>query len=153
MQLHSVSLNEARLSSTVDPLDPPARVAASQAYRGRFELPPAHEDHLYVFVDLRFSAAPEGEDAEGDGAIVQLEATYLLAYGLPSARTYPADALQHFAELNGAYNVWPYWRELVQTVSGRVGLGAIVVPVFVPPVRDLGAEEQLALTDLDKKGA
>jgi hypothetical protein len=141
VQLRSIILRNARVESDVDPLDPPDQIQLRQAHRARYELPNQHPDHIYVYVDLHFAAA-NAEGHEPSSERLELEATYLLVYALQTAAQHPEDALQHFAELNGAYNVWPYWRELVQTVAGRVGLAAIVVPVFRPPVRKL--EEQNA---------
>ena len=76
---------------------------------------------------------------------VALAATFRLVYALEGAEGYPHDALGHFAELNGIYNAYPYWRELVQTVTGRVGVDSVLLPVFRPPVRDLSEEELEAI--------
>ncbi len=38
--------------------------------------------------------------------------------------------LKAFANVNGTYNVWPYFRELVQSMASRVGMPPIVVPVY-----------------------
>jgi hypothetical protein len=120
----------------VDPLeDQPAGLELSQQYRGRYELPSEREDHVYVYVDFKFAANDQGQEF---GDLFTLNATYLLVYKLLSASERPADALQYFAELNGTYNVWPYWRELVQTVAGRIGLGSVIVPVFHPPIKEIG---------------
>jgi hypothetical protein len=136
VELHSVSLHKADLVSHVDPLNPPEELQLRQGYRARYELPKRHPEHLFVYVDLNFAASEQAKDEAHPDRVV-LDATYLLAYTLKSDAEKPADALQHFAELNGTYNVWPYWRELVQTVTGRVGLAAIVVPVFRPRSRKL----------------
>jgi len=87
------------------------------------------------------------------GALVELTAIFLATYRLEGAHAYPHDALQHFAELNGTYNVWPYWRELVQSFAGRAGLPDIVVPVFKPRVRELASQEELALPTEATAGA
>lgn len=140
VQLQTVNLRKAVLNSALDPLDPPdfREIQVTQGHRGRYKLPEKHPDSVYVYVDLRFTASHEDvERVQGD--LVELTATYQLAYALESAARYPEDALQYFAELNGVYNIWPYWRELVQTVTGRVGLSAIVVPVYRPVVRELDA--------------
>jgi hypothetical protein len=136
VELHSVSLYRADVASHVDPLAPPEELQLRQGYRARYEMPKRHPEHLFVYVDLNFAAsAPTGDDTGPDRVV--LEATYLLVYMLKADAEKPEDALQHFAELNGTYNVWPYWRELVQTVTGRVGLAAITVPVFRPRARNL----------------
>lgn len=136
VELHSVSLYSAEVSSHVDPLDPPEELHFRQGYRARYELPRRHPDHLFVYVDLNLAASEPAEDEANPDRVV-LDATYLLVYTLKTEVDAPEDALQHFAELNGTYNVWPYWRELVQTVTGRVGLASIIVPVFRPRARKL----------------
>ncbi|HEU0076950.1 MAG TPA: hypothetical protein VFQ76_04830 [Longimicrobiaceae bacterium] len=138
VQLQTVNLRKALLNSALDPLDPPdfREIQVTQGHRGRYKLPEKHPDFVYVYVDLRFTASHEDVERV-QSELVDLTATYQLAYTLESAAEYPEDALQYFAELNGVYNIWPYWRELVQTVTGRVGLSAIVVPVYRPAVREL----------------
>lgn len=142
VELHSVSLYRAEVTSHVDPLDPPEELQLRQGYRARYELPKRHPEHLFVYVDLNLAASTPTEDEANPDRVV-LDATYLLVYTLKPEAEKPEDALQHFAELNGTYNVWPYWRELVQTVTGRVGLASIIVPVFRPRSRKIeeSAEE------------
>jgi hypothetical protein len=141
VQLSGISLKSAKVLSDVDPCGPPEELELNQSYRARFELSDDYPDKLFVYVELRLSAA------RGDGGVnvVDLEGTYRLVYDLKVAVGYPADSLRHFAELNGAYNVWPYWRELVQTVTGRVGIPSVVIPVFRPPVRQLTDDEEQQL--------
>lgn len=142
VELESISLAEATLHTSFDPLASPESVQLSQRYRTHYELPDARPDHVYVSVELKLEAAePHNEVPARE--LLQLEATYLAIYRLTGAATYPSDALEHFASLNGPYNVWPYWRELIQTVTGRVGLGGLVLPVFRPPIREVDDQEEL----------
>ena len=39
-------------------------------------------------------------------------------------------ALELFAQANGTFNLWPYWREFVQSTSTRMGLPALTVPSY-----------------------
>lgn len=135
VELLSVSLQQAVVHSNVDPLDPPEQLQLRQGYQAHYELSDKRPDQLHVSVALDFSAADSAEEAAEEHAA--LSATFRLVYALNDASEQPPDALQHFAELNGVYNVWPYWRELVQTVSGRIGLASIVIPVFRPVSRDV----------------
>ncbi|MEW5931145.1 MAG: hypothetical protein AB1941_27080 [Gemmatimonadota bacterium] len=132
VELELVTLHNANVTSSVDALDTPAELALRQEYRAWYERRQKNPEHLFVYVDFRFAASDAAGEEPSNGAL-DLSATYLLAYRLVNPDEQPEDALQFFAELNGVYNAWPYWRELVQTVSGRVGLSAIVVPVFRPP--------------------
>jgi len=38
--------------------------------------------------------------------------------------------VRHFAETNGLYNAWPYWREFVQNTAARMSLPGLTVPVL-----------------------
>jgi hypothetical protein len=131
VNLASVTLCSTDLDSRLDPLHPPAELQLEHGYRARYELRPSAPEHVYVFVDFKFEAAP-GQDPEEPAPqpTLWLAATYLAIYELPSADERDQTALQYFAQLNGTYNIWPYWRELVQTVTGRVGLASYVVPVL-----------------------
>jgi hypothetical protein len=140
VEIEAVTLRDANLSSTVNPLDTPAELALQQEYRARFERPTSSPEHLFVYVDFRFSAREVVEGVDRAGGALELTATYLLLYRFVRPDEQPEDALGYFAELNGVYNAWPYWREMVQTVSGRVGLTSIVVPVFRPPSKRIEEE-------------
>lgn len=130
VNLVSVTLFSADLDSRVDPLRPPLELQLEHGYRARYELRTKAPEHVYVFIDFKFEAVPAQEADEPSKDVLSLTATYLAVYELPTANERDEKALQYFAQLNGTYNVWPYWRELVQTVTGRVGLASFVVPVL-----------------------
>lgn len=138
VQLESVTLASAELTTNLDPLALPSDLALSVGYRASYRLPEEHPNHVYVRVDQRFEILGEN----GGAQLVLLQVGYDLIYRLENAATYPEDALNYFAELNGPYNAWPYLRELVQSVAGRVGLGSIVLPVFRPEREEIQSEEQ-----------
>ena len=144
VEIESVVLTDTTMRATVPSLEEPTDFRMGQWFRCRYELNPSHPDHLFVHVELRLDANPV-RDTVPDPTVVDLTATFLATYRLMSAASFPLDALQHFADLNGTYNVWPYWRELVQSFAGRAGLPGIVVPVFKPKVREILTQEQLPL--------
>ena len=61
---------------------------------------------------------------------VSIEATFVLIYSLDSIEGIENDNLAAFGVTNAVYNAWPYWREFVQSTAVRMGLPALVVPVF-----------------------
>ncbi len=75
----------------------------------------------------------------GEGAskkaqeLVRLKAGFLLRYHLPAKHALSPAHLEAFAQVNGAYNAWPYWRELVQSTFARMGLPPVTIPVFKVP--------------------
>ncbi len=42
-------------------------------------------------------------------------------------------ALEEFARFNVGYHVWPYWREYVQSLCGRMGIPPIPIPLYQLP--------------------
>ena len=144
VQIESVTLTQTAMDADLDPLDAPRELRLGQQFRCRYETRAAQQNRLFVYVSLLFDAsvAPEGP---AERRVVDLSATFLATYRIEGAASFPEDALQHFADLNGTYNVWPYWRELVHTFAGRAGLSGIVVPVFQPPVRPVHTQEELTL--------
>lgn len=137
--LESVTLSSAEVRSSINPLVLPPELQLSNRFRARFQKHEADSGKisLWVYVDFNFEATPPVSDAVSEPTVkivptVKLAATFLLIYSLPTTATIPEDAFEHFANVNGPYNAWPYWRELVQTMTGRVGLSGIVLPVFRP---------------------
>ena len=146
VQIESVTLVRSSMETTLDPLDSPEELRVSQQYRCRHDLGQEGGRLLVAEVSLvlqaRDASAPENT---GRAPAFDVSATFHAAYRLQGAESFPEDALQHFADLNGTYNVWPYWRELVQTFTCRAGLGAFVVPVYTPRVREVPVPEELSL--------
>ncbi len=65
-----------------------------------------------------------------DTPAVSIRLAFELAYILP-VDPRPSDAaLTKFAEVNGIFNAWPYWREALQNTLHRMELPGIVLPVF-----------------------
>ena len=77
------------------------------------------------------------EDGGGDegAAAVEVKATFDAEYY--SEVELEQDCLKEFAQTNVGYHVWPYWRELVQSAAGRMGLksGVLAVPFYFVPTR------------------
>lgn len=90
-----------------------------------------------VAVDFEFAASIANEDASSSEELLNLKARLILSYDLATEDEFSADSLQSFAELNGVYNAWPYWREICQSTCARAGLHGIVAPVFRPTPRTL----------------
>jgi hypothetical protein len=82
---------------------------------------------IHVYPGFRFEAFNEGSE---DRAVITVDATFVLTYALENFDGIRKSGYQQFADLNGVYNAWPYWREFVQTTITRMGLPALVLPVF-----------------------
>lgn len=64
---------------------------------------------------------------------VEVWARFELSYSGLDPEQYSDKDLEHFAAFNSVFNAWPYWRELAQTTSQRMGLSPLVIPVFRLP--------------------
>lgn len=84
------------------------------------------------------------EDGQEVSPLVALEAVFALDYQLPSSPPVERrpELFGAFATLNGTYNAWPYVRELVQSLTTRMGLPGLIIPLYRMPVAGDETEEQ-----------
>lgn len=68
-----------------------------------------------------------------DPADIEIATTFELQYRIKDRSSLRNEDLEHFAVLNGTFNAWPYWRELAQSTSMRMGVPPLIVKVFVLP--------------------
>lgn len=83
-----------------------------------------------IKVRLSFSVITTKDGDPELDPLMQIDATFELVYSLESFEGIEDQNLQAFACTNGVYNAWPYWREFVQSTTTRMGLPALVPPVF-----------------------
>ncbi|WP_267096226.1 hypothetical protein [Xanthomonas sacchari] len=136
VELDAVNLKYARVESKCEPSEVPDEVDIDLQYRTSFRRRLRKDEssvaELAVVVEFKFNV--KSKDGESPADVISLEAGYLLVYILKDDSILEDECFKHFSEVNGPYNAWPYWRELVQSVTGRVGLPGFVVPVFRPAV-------------------
>lgn len=97
--------------------------------------PSNDKDALGVVVRFVLYAFGEGEEQQKKkNAFLTIDATFFLLYSIRSLEGLGDKALASFADLNGTYNAWPYWRELVQSITSRMDLPPLTIPVFKLPV-------------------
>ena len=142
VQIESVSLAKVAMNSDLGEESRSGVLQLSQRYRARYQLQPSDSRKVLVRVEFRFEAHCAGE-GEPDRRVTDIEAEFLVVYRTNADSAFPADALQHFAGLNGTYNAWPYWRELVQSLMARTGMSGITVPVYTPKVRKVEVQKDL----------
>lgn len=103
--------------------------------------------HVLCFARHESTDEPVPEEAGDtspaeDVPDVDISAIFEIDYSVRDADALGDGDLEHFAFVNGTYNAWPYWRELAQGVSQRLGVPPLVVPVFRPPVNIGASSEQ-----------
>jgi hypothetical protein len=82
---------------------------------------------IFVIADFNLKAFVEKDTKPA----VSIHASFLLRYDFSDGfEKYPDEAFKLFAEMNGVFNAWPYWREFVQSATVRMGLPALTIPVF-----------------------
>ena len=80
-----------------------------------------------AFLMVRANTA---DGSESRSLAFQLEAEFLLDYAINSFDGITEEELDAFGKMNGIYNVWPYWRQYVQTTTVSMGFPALTLPVL-----------------------
>lgn len=62
---------------------------------------------------------------------VELTATFRCEYSCANRHQVSDKAIREFLTHNAKFNVWPYWREFVQTNLGRAQVPNITLPLMV----------------------
>lgn len=68
--------------------------------------------------------------AEESGEFMGIDSVFQLWYEVDEPETVNDDELAAFAEINAVHTAWPYLRELVHSVTGRMGLQPMTVPLL-----------------------
>ena len=63
-------------------------------------------------------------------SIVEVEASYLIRYETRDDFPVSDEQADSYAQYNGVFNAWSYWREYVQASCARMGIPALPVPVY-----------------------
>lgn len=78
-----------------------------------------------------------------DDAPFALQARFRLEYALNNLEGIDAGDERHFARTNGVLHAWPYWREIAQSTTLRMGLVPLLVGTFkIPWSGDPGREQK-----------
>lgn len=104
---------------------PPQAVVNASIAIGRID---GTADMIGVFAEFGATSTYEGEHSPS----IVLDATYVLTYQMPAAMPaaeLPAELLELFSQ-QAILNVWPYWREYVQSTTFRMGLPPLRLPLL-----------------------
>jgi len=83
--------------------------------------------YIIVTAKFHFEAFTEGKTQK---PVILIDAAFLLVYKIENFEGLTQKGFEQFANLNGIYNAWPYWREFVQNTVTRMGLPSLSIPVF-----------------------
>jgi hypothetical protein len=84
---------------------------------------------LTVRASLMTCASGVSESGDSE-EIVRIEAEFVLIYNTSLPRAFTADEADAFGKMNGIHNVWPYWREYVQSTTARIGMPPLTLPLI-----------------------
>lgn len=82
---------------------------------------------LVAYVSCRVHANTANNDE-----YMNIEAVYVASYTVAGIDGLTREHIDAFGDINGTYNVWPYWREFVQSSTMRMGLAPLTLPVHRP---------------------
>lgn len=133
------------------------RRVSSPAEVGKVEVEISHAAHaealpgksafLVVFTGKVALRPVEGATKE---PALEAEVEIELRYAYPEGLDFRPDELEPFANLNGVFNAWPYFREFLQNATTRMGLPPFVLPVFRIRKADL-ARRKVGKTALPRR--
>jgi len=118
---------------TAPPLDQPVNVEMGH----KVKADPIAEDSLGVKV--RFNLAVKGT-GEAAPEYLTISAVFQLTYQGADVKAITEEQRLAFANINAVFNAWPYLREIVQSISGRMSIPSLVVPLLKLPSSQPPAE-------------
>ncbi len=113
----------------------PFRVQSS--FRAKV-IEPIKEKNIRILADFKIEAVDDSNTEESDDHPdkkigFSINASFSLLYYLPIDTDFSIDDLNMFANVNGIFNCWPYWREFVQSTSVRMGFSSLTIPLLKIP--------------------
>jgi len=133
-EIESIRLLEARVAhvaqikrAAAEQLSvPQRRLAINVSRSGSAEL----EQKTAVHAIVRFTLeAREAGKKEAKPAF-RVAASFELVYKIPPDLDPSRQELRAFAETNAVFNAWPYWREFAQSMTARMNLPPLTLPLF-----------------------
>ncbi len=126
IQILDVRLLETRAEHKPFDSDNPGSVTTNIHVENNF-----NEQSKLLKVFPHFSLVVSQKDDSPENVFLRIEARFSVTYSLNSSEGLLQENYNAFGERNGVYNVWPYWREFVHSITSRMGLPPLIVPVYV----------------------
>lgn len=147
VQIRDVRLIQcnSRVESSAFAAPHPPRFQASYKHEASTQAAPDCTQ-IAVVARFHFSAIREGE--KPGAPCIDIDASFLVTYVAEGLTGVGPENFNSFGALNGVFNAWPYWRELLHSLISRMGL-----PAFVLPVMRLGSTKPLPEGPQDTKVA
>jgi hypothetical protein len=131
-QIGGVRLVEANARTRVRTVDEiPDDSGLSISHGGWVTDGPNEEGDFFVRARMEVKVVgATAEEESKDDPFLSVEVAFELAYRLPPEFKASKEELDDFAAVNGVFNAWPYFREVIQTATGRMNLPPIVIPLY-----------------------
>lgn len=95
-------------------------------YNGGLIAIPDEQGNYGVIAEFRVQVVP----ATSTEACFSIVTHFELTYQLPPGFEYADDEMKEFVVNNAPFNAWPYLREIVQSMTARMGLSSITLPLY-----------------------
>lgn len=139
-RIRGVAMREGSFHRNLNDDELPMCVSYEFDSKGSFD----KENHkIQTHVFLAVSGTYE-EDVESTDPPLFIRAEFVLDYSLDSMDDISDESLDAFIRINGVYNVWPYWREYVQSTTVRLGIPPLTLPLLTGDVLVKAYEEEKA---------
>jgi preprotein translocase subunit SecB len=125
VQILEVRLLESRSEQKQFDVEVPGHITTSIDVDTHFD-----SDNLRLSVYPHLHLLVKQKNAAPQDYFLRIEARFVVTYQVRSDEGLNQSNYDAFAERNGIYNVWPYWREFVQSMTARMGLPPLTIPVF-----------------------
>lgn len=84
--------------------------------------------YIIVFPSFKLEGFPLERKQKNPDIVI--DATFVIMYEAKNLEGLKRNNFEAFAQANGVYNAWPYWREFVQNTVARMNLPPLTIPVF-----------------------
>ncbi|MEJ5360210.1 MAG: hypothetical protein WHT06_16230 [Desulfobacterales bacterium] len=85
------------------------------------------DDFFYAKVSFKFTGRPAEDETK---VLVNIEASFVIKYLFPGASNISIKELESFCNINPLFNCWPYWREIIQSMTTRMDLPPFTLPLL-----------------------
>lgn len=93
---------------------------------------------VYIFsfetcAETKPKSESTGSTGSKDGIKLSISASFRVVYSIePNLKQLTEDEIQKFGRFIATANAWPFWRELVQSTTCRMGLPPLLLPLLTP---------------------
>jgi hypothetical protein len=119
-----MSAMECKLQGNI--LDAPQMVRASGGHGFSRD---ADNGIVQVFATFKHEMAFDSEDSREDPPVI-ISGTWVLSYKVEDLGSFSDEDLGAFAQVNGMFNAYPFWREFLHSTTGRMGIQPFTAPTL-----------------------